>query len=134
MIAYRAQFRGFAADIDMSAVTALPAILSDTYPNFTGLNILKKFEVTLLVMFLDFSDTLKLKGNILKAFGTCLLGKLTVHLSPLLVLAGCGSSEIGHRISDTSEMLKPKLGMLLFVIGGFLKNSRYLFISVLLGL
>lgn len=123
MEADRADGRGLFADVDVTAIAALPAVFADTFPDLAAFEVGEKFQVAFLVVLFDFGDTLELAGNSLKALGAGFFGKFAIHFGPFLVFAGSGGGEVFLGITDSAEMLKPKFRMFLFVIGGLLEES-----------
>ena len=59
---------GFALD-DRAAVAALPFVLADAHPDLAGLDVLRKFQITLFVFSFDFSDLAEFISDVGKALG-----------------------------------------------------------------
>ena len=81
------------------------------------------------------TDRLEEESNLVEALFLGDLGKTGIHIGPLVVLT-LGSIEqvgvgIGHAVV---QQLEPDLGVLLFVIGSFLKKIADLDVAFLLGL
>ena len=103
----------------MTAVPALPYLHFALLKYLRSLNILQQGAISLLVMFLNGAYHTEFGCQFRESFCFCSLGKLLVHIRPLVILSICGCIQICHGISQTLQFLKPHLCMLFFVIRSF---------------
>lgn len=73
-------------------------------------------------------------GDLREAFLFGYIGEFLLHFGPFIVFTGRCILQIfgGGGNAAVVQELEPNFCMLLFVVGGFLKNSRDLLISILL--
>ena len=133
MFAYRANFRCFLADNDMSAVGAFPYHILITRENYPIFYILEKLSVTLLVNFLDGTYFLEQESDISKAFLLGCLGETGIHVGPLVVLTGCSICSISHGVRNFPAMkeFEPYLRMFLLVLCCVFEESSNLYEAIL---
>ncbi len=135
MSTYRANLWSSLAGAYIATVGALPDDGLACLEYLLLLNIGQENLVTLLMLLLNGTNSLKELGNLLKAFLTGNLGKLRVHGGPLVVLSLSSSLQVllssAYAIMDE---LVPDLGMLLLILGSLLEDVLNLHIAVLLGL
>ena len=72
MLAGRAHFRSFFADVDVAAVQADPFLRGDPGENLTFPDVFDELAVAFFMMLFDCSDTLEFTGNVIVAFFVCL--------------------------------------------------------------
>ena len=86
------------------------------------------------MLLLDLGNLLKQESDVIEALLTGINGHLSIHVSPLIVLALGSVVQVLHGVANAAQQLEPDLGMLLLVVGGLLKDLGDLDIAVLLGL
>ena len=131
MIAGGTDFRRFSADDDMPAISAFPDLDLALFKHLRGFDILQKRAVALLVVFFDCGDEAETMRELRKALllgGFC---KAFIHIRPFVILAFGGAFEVFGGIADALKLLKPELGMFLFVFCGFQKQRGDLFKALL---
>ena len=136
MVAHRADLGGLLADVDVTAVAALPDHVALAAEHQAAFDVAEQLAVALLVFLFDGRDALELPGDVLKALRPGLLGELPVHVGPLEVLAVGGIVQVGRGGGHLAavEQLEPHFGVLLLVLRGLLEDRGDLHIAVLLGL
>ena len=136
MCAHGADLGGLLADVQVSAVLALPHHDVVALEDLAGLQACHEGAVTLLVSGLDVGHAAHLLGDLVEPFRVCRGGKLLIHVGPLFVLAGSGSCEVlgGGTNLAALEVLEPKLGMLALVAGRLGEDLGDADVAVLLGL
>ena len=87
MLTYRADLRGGFPYIDMPAVGALPDDDAGLFEHLAGIHIFEQGTVALLVLLLYFTHLFKKIGDMVKALFLSHLGKLGIHVGPLVVFA-----------------------------------------------
>ena len=128
----RADLRSLLADVDMSAVTAFPAVFSDLDPDFAFLNVGGKFVVAVFMALFDLGNGGELSSQLREAFGGGFFGKLLVHLRPFFMFA-CGSRlQVFERGADSVQRFEPEFRMFFFIVCGLLKDGRNLLETFLL--
>ena len=118
MCAGGAYNRRFCAYDKMSAVAAFPNLYLALFKDCRGFNIVEKRAVSLLVALFDSRYKSELLGKGGKALFLGVLCEALVHICPLVVLALCGVKKIFGGVADALKLLKPKLCVLLLVLGG----------------
>ena len=133
MIADRADLRRFFADMDMTAVAALPDHNAGACKNLFGFNIFEQGAVTLLVLLFNLSNRLEEVRDPVEPFLFGFLRKFCVHVGPLEVFAGSGIRKVdsGGRYTVVQQ-LKPDLRMFPLVAGGLQEKVRNLYKPFLL--
>ena len=104
MEADRTNLWSFRADTYMTAITALPNRHATFAEHFVRLHILQQCAVTLLMMFLNGSDTPELLCKAMEALLFGLTCESVVHVGPFVVLPFGGMLKIDGRIfADLQE-------------------------------
>ena len=127
---YRTYFRSLFADMDMSAVGALPdhiPSLENTRPFSTFSRSFKYLSHVLS----QFSNFLKQIGNMVKTFLSGDFGEIGVHICPFIVFTCRCRFQVCRGIVNAIEKFKPDLSMLFFIVGRPLKKGRDLLITFL---
>ena len=121
--------------MDVAAVGADPHLLGLAGKHGAVLDALGQLAVALLVLLLNGAHVLKQVGDVVKAFLPRRGGELSVHIGPLVVLAGGGIGQVGQGIGHTVvQELKPDLGVFLLVSGRLGKQGGNLVVTLLLRL
>ena len=131
MFACGANFGSLFADIDMTAVAALPAVLAGADPDFAGFNVGEKFPVALFVTLFDSGNALKDPCQFGVAFLFSFDSESAVHFGPLFMFTGCCGSEIFQSGANAVQLFEPEFGMFLFIVGSLLKDGSDLLIAFL---
>ena len=131
MFADGAHFRGFGADMDVTAIAAFPTVFADAYPDFTGFQIGKKFAVAFFMAFFDFSYFCKLDGKFEETFIFGFFGEVFIHFGPFFMFTGSGGKKICFGISDPAQSFEPEFCVFFFVVGSLFKDCCDLFIPPL---
>ena len=85
MLAHRTDIRRFFANNNVSAVAAVPNLITIAGEHQSALNVGKEFAVALFVFFFDLADPFKESGDLIQPFFFRGLGKTGVHIGPLEV-------------------------------------------------
>ena len=87
------------------------------------------------MLFLNGGHAFKQRRDGVEALFPGLLGEGGVHIGPLIMLTGSGIHQIFHGVRHGAALqeLEPELGVLFFVVGSLLEESRNLLIAVLFG-
>ena len=91
MVTYGAYFGCLLTDHDMAAVGTLPDHVAILREHPFLLDVIEQLTIAGLVLCLDFGDTFKLIGNLVKALLTGLLSHAGIHIRPFEVLTCSGS-------------------------------------------
>ena len=136
MIADRADFRGFLADDDVTAVGALPDHVAFAGEDEAFLDVGKELAIAFFVFFFDLADHFEQGSDPREAFFLSGLGETVIHIGPFIVFAVSGSFQVfnGGRNFTTMQKFEPNLRMFFFVARSFFKNGSDLVIAFLLGL
>ena len=134
MIAGRAYLGGLFANDDMAAVAALPHLDFAFSKDLRHFHIVQQGTVALLMMPFNGGNHAEADGQIMEALFVGRFGKAIVHIRPLVVFALGGGEQVLGGGADAVQLLKPQLGMLFFILGGFEEQRRNLLIAILLGL
>ena len=122
--------------MDVSAVAADPYDLFAALKNDTLFEIFEQCIIALLVLFFNLADHLKERGYAVESLFAGDLGKLLVHLGPLVVFACRRVAQIVYSRGHCAvvQLLEPDLRVLLFVVRSLGENRGYLLVAVLLRL
>ncbi len=123
--------RRLLADDNMSAVAAFPDLDLALFENLLHLDIFQQGAIAFLVVLFDLRDQTELCSQLRKAFFLGGFGKALIHVCPFVVLAVGGCRQILGGGADAVQLLEPELGVLLFVVGGFLKDGCDLLKAIL---
>jgi hypothetical protein len=104
VIAYGTYIGSLGSNNDVTAVAAFPYLDSALFKYLGSLHIFKQCTVALLVMLFNSAYSSELCGKLCKALFLGGLGKLLVHICPLVVLAVSGSAEIFGSVSDAVKL------------------------------
>lgn len=108
--------------MDMAAIAANPDHFPAPFEHKAFLNILHKAQISLFMRLFDVCHTFEQECKFIKAFFPCCFGEFRVHVAPLIMFARSCVSEIFQRVRDAAvERLEPKLCVLPFITGRFLK-------------
>ena len=120
--------------MDMAAIAANPDHFPAPFEHKAFLNILHKAQISLFMRLFDVCHTFEQECKFIKAFFPCCFGEFRVHVAPFIMFARSCVSEIFQRVRDAAvERLEPKLCVLPFITGRFLKNSSELSVAFALG-
>ena len=120
----------------MSAITTYPYAVIIARKDNPLLYICEQSAVTLFVVAFYSPNHAEFGSDGGKSFLLSLLRHTVIHICPLIVLPLCGLMQISHSVRNITAIKQfvPKFGMLLLVLGSFLKNRGYLFETILPGL
>ena len=136
MIADRADFRGFLADDDVTAVGALPDHVAFAGEDEAFLDVGKELAIAFFVFFFDLADHFEQGSDPREAFFTGGLGETVIHVGPFIVFAVSGSFQVGDGIGNftTVQEFEPNLRVFFFISGGFFENGCDLVVTFFLAL
>ena len=100
------------------------------------LDVLAQLLIALLMFRLDLSHQLKMGGDFVETFLPGHLGKLFIHLGPLVVFPFGGILQIGLGIRHLAalDVFIPLVGVGVFIVGGLFKDGADLLIAVFFSL
>ena len=132
METHRAQLRSFLSDNDVSAVAANPHGVAFSREDNAFLYIGEQTAVAFLMVALDRCYSAEFLGDVGESFFVGFLCHALIHVGPLVVFSCSGIAQVVHCTGHFAAMkqLEPKFGMFFFVVGGFLKDGRDLFVAV----
>ena len=132
MPAYRANFRRACGIRYVSAYHAHPHGGAPLTKNLAVLNVGSQLVVTLFMRFFNVPHAGEQFRQLLKAFTAGGTGKFGIHLGPFIVFPGCRVPQVFQRAGHfaAGKMLKPDLGMFLFIAGCFIKDVPHLLVAV----
>ena len=93
-----ANLRGFQTGMDMTAVAALPLQLAVLQEHIAVLDVLSQLAIALLMLLLHSGNAFHHHSDGFKALFPGFLCHGGIHVGPLIVLAGSGIQQIGHRV------------------------------------
>ena len=133
MGAYGAYCGSLLTHHDMSAVAAFPHLHLALGKHLLRLDVVEQRTIALLVPLLDGSHHAELLGQQREAFLVGRLCEAIVHVCPLIVLALGSSQQVVCCGAYAAQLLEPKLGVFLLVVGCAGEDFRHLLQSLLLG-
>ena len=116
----------------MSAVPAFPDFYFTLREDLLCFHIFQKGAIALLMVLLDFGNQAELCSQFRESFFFRCFSEAFIHISPLVILSGCGSREVLRCGADPAKLLKPQFCVFLLIVRGFQEQCRNLFKSVLL--
>ena len=132
-MANRANIRSGIADNDVAADAAFPHRHFTLFKHLLHLNVVQKLAIAFFMGLFNGGDQTELSSDFREAFFFGSLREPGVHIGPFVVFAfGC-SLEIGCRVADAAQEIKPQTGMFLFVASGRQEDFRELFIAFAAG-
>ena len=105
--------------MDVPAVGALPDHDAGLFKDLLGVDVFEQGAVTLFMFFFDLRDHLKQVSDLIKALFLCVLGKVGIHIGPLIVLTSGRIREVGSGVTDAAEQFEPDFRVLFLVRGSF---------------
>ena len=130
MIARRANLGRALSDDDMAAVSAFPHFHRGFFENFRRFDVFQQRAISFFVVFLDRSDKSEFRRKLREAFFFGCFCKARIHIRPFVVFARRRGNKVFRCVSDAVKFLEPKFGVFFFVVGGFQKQGRDLFIAL----
>ncbi len=117
MLTNRANIGSLCSDDNMSAVPTIQDNDDALIKHFLSLDIDDKCTVEDYKRIFNCGYTAELLGKVMEAFLVGFLCHAGIHICPLGVFALCGMKKVFCCVTKLTESLKPKLCVLLFVLG-----------------
>jgi hypothetical protein len=147
VITGRAFVRGLTALLQVAAIAAPPGHDVRSLKNRPVLDIRQETEIASFVLSFSHGNGLENLGDIVKPLGTGRLGERGIHVRPFIVFSPGGFFEVFRRSPNDPgrkfrlnfrfpprQQFEQALGMFLFLIGRFFKDTLDLNIPFFLGL
>lgn len=136
MQTHRAYTGSIFTDNHMATIAANPYRIAFAREHDAFFDVLQQSTIAFFMMTLYRSHGAETKRYFGEAFFFGFTSHSVVHIGPFVIFAGSSFTKIGHSIGNVAALkqLKPKFGVLLFVLSRFFENGGYLFISVLTSL